>query len=366
MKIKKEESRKIIINSIIDSFLMTKRFKNKDTYDKIYDFIVNSGNKNLNIFINLTENIIQHLEMINLLFKKEDKILHEDDKYIVFLTNDAFLTFFSSSLLKISDLFSVRDYILYYHNYLKSLFILPMIGYKLILSYDKINNQYIARCDLISLENDNLLLILDYNLKEQNNNTIPIISKIIQNLNFNDYMPLEYFFIKYKNKIYYLNKFLEIDNKRINTEFYISKIKSIYINRNLNYDFNKIIYEILTFSSALYVFKNTQYDYKNARHKRIAFEYLTKKIEKNNIKDDIIINGIKFSFLIKNHPIEYYNILMKLCFNEMDIKEDKCAILCYDCKKEIEKIITKNIMPQFNDDFSSIIDELYLKIRGYK
>lgn len=361
--IKREPSEKMIINAIINSFLITKRFKNKDTYDKIYDFIMNNENKNLDIFRNFTNNMIQYLEMLNLLFKTEDKILHEDSKNIIYLTNDAFSIFFSSSLLKTFDLYSIDDYILYYNNYLKTLLILPMIGYKLILAYDKINQQYTARCELISLKNDDLLLILDYKISEQNIGIIPIIYNIGQKLNFNDYVILEDIFSENEEKIYYLNKFLKIDNKKINHDFYIDKIKFIYAKKNLNYNFDEIMLEILTLSSALYILMNAQYDYKELKYKESAFNYLIKKNKKNNVNYDIIINKINFSSLINNHPLEYYNTLMKLCFAEMNIKENKCSILCHNCKIKIEKIITENIIPHFNNDFFSIIDELFLKIK---
>lgn len=336
--IDKEQFKKMLYEIILQNYVFFTGYHFKDNYDYIIDkFILSNKYKN-NILNILAEKILHIIESIRNITLKPDKILYENDKIKIFITNDLYLLFVINNLIPIRTCYASNRHIFSNNGHLKSLLILPMLNFKILLAYNKVNKEYFAKTNLISLKDDNILLISRsyYNrekLEEAYNLDKNITNFPIANFNttfFGDYIDISNLYnFKEEESIAifnFINQYYEQQNKA----FYLDPINSIFVNKKANYSYKEIEAEIFKLLSIINILSKSKFYF--IEDAEILFKFLFNSNE------------------LANKAFNYFYKTLNTCILCEKDKVNENEFLCNNCVNNIVKYIDKEIGDFINKD----------------
>lgn len=308
---KRKDIKRLIYKILLKNSLYFTSTSYDDNFDKAIDVIENyiQTNNGISYIEEFYKKLSLLFEEINAIIDRNDLVVYEDDIKQVVLTNNIYKTFFIDTILEINNsYFNLLEKPLLDISFSKTLLILSLIGLKSFLIYDKNTNEIIDRINVISIDNDNILILIS---KDDLNN----INKEVDELK------------KYGYEV--LNK-ENLKNSLMGFHFYRDiyyditwpNFAIILVKKDINYDYNEIAFKINYFNMALNLLSISGI---NGDLKKNALYILHKNANKNS----------KISIKQIWH---FYNEKINKCIL---CPNKSSSIICYYCSNKIANEISK-------------------------
>lgn len=305
---KKGDIRKIFHWAILNSNEAIRKKLNEIGIIDINKLSENSeyGNRIHEKLMKHSDGLMQKIEKISKVIERRDKTIYENDKFLFQLTNNPYKVFFIDTIINIENSIYNLNHMQYnYQKYIKTLLILPILGYYVFTLYDKINNKFLARIFAFNVNKDEIFLITnEYYEKE--------IEKDILYRYLLNYRELEY-----NTKL--IN--LQIKPTFTYAMFYFEDIKKIM--RLFDYSSkDALLLKIYKFITQINIIRNYNYEEK---FRMKTMENLYHQIHKNT--EVKMYNKEIFHFIRA--------ILRECLFCNLTIFDN---LICHSCYREIEHL----------------------------